>query len=245
MKRLAILIESSDTLHGSLPGMAADVENWRSYLSSVRGGAWDPDEEIIELHTPSEEEFIGSLELTRTVDYTFLSFSGHGEQKRSTPTVRGYSTAIINDDYEENILEMLPYSPKSLLVIDSCRRYVELQKSLGRIIKSSIVESVDERRREISRMLFDSAVETAEAGSIVMYSCKAGQSAADEDYGGVFTSALIDCGRKWRGKRVMTSKTAYECASMAHDIKRRGQEPEYKPGRRIDHFPFAIDHKDL
>ena len=78
MKRRAILIESSNvTGHDDLPGARVDVTNWRNFLKSDLGGAWE-DSEIVTLRKPASQEV--DLQLNAGADgYCLVAYSGHGK----------------------------------------------------------------------------------------------------------------------------------------------------------------------
>src|SRR5690348_13626615 len=115
MKRRAILIEASRIKgHPDLPGARADIANYRDWLLSNAGGAWE-ESEIIPLSNPSLERL--RLERVRASDanYAFVVFTGHGGHVGNTTRVQ------LNDTDSIDAQSLAAACLKCTVVVDSCR----------------------------------------------------------------------------------------------------------------------------
>jgi hypothetical protein len=103
--------------------------------------------------------------------------------------------------------------------------------------------ALDERRIR-SRRLFDFAVLKAEKGKIVMYSCDVDESAAESPMGGLFSGSLIAGAKSWseqqRSVATFSCWQAFQAAAEATTSASPQQHPQYRGGRRLWHFPFAV-----
>lgn len=75
MKRFAYLLSNSN----GLPGIKKDISDFRAFLLSCEGGAWNSDE-IVERQNLRLEELRRDLRLIRlkNYDYCIFYYSGHG-----------------------------------------------------------------------------------------------------------------------------------------------------------------------
>jgi len=260
MKRKAILIEASDVIGlNNLPGARVDVNNWKSFLKSDLGGAWD-DAEIVSLNKPQS----AVLDKALTVEpdcYTFVAYSGHGSDGSVV-----LNEAWINTGYSTTKLK--PKSNKGTLIIDSCRgvseakRYsftktafanesahaVALNASMGRSVVFASAHELDERlilnRAGYvirPRQIWEESIKRSLAGIVEMLACSKGQ-AAEEDpaAGGYYTSLLMQSADLWQvgasSGSIHTTKEAHDFA--AYRLPPAQQKPEYNPSWLA--FAFAV-----
>ncbi len=111
MKRKAILIESSNVKNQTeLPGARVDIANWKNFLKSDLGGAWE-DSEIITLNKPYSSDVEENLK-NHSDGYCFVAFSGHG-----------CDGSVVLNDHIDNfpVGSLKPKGSQGTLVIDSCR----------------------------------------------------------------------------------------------------------------------------
>ena len=122
LKRRAILIESSG-VRGSddLPGARADVKNFKQYLCSDTGGAWE-DDEIRILNSPSWMDVLLELWVAKDFDYVFMTFSGHGYHLRNGRSLD--DTVVCLSDEDVRVRDMNPANPRCLFIIDACRKII-------------------------------------------------------------------------------------------------------------------------
>jgi hypothetical protein len=259
MKRKAILIESSSvTGLDDLPGARVDVANWRNYLKSDLGGAWE-DSEIITLRKPSSQEV--DLQLNAAADgYCFVAYSGHGRD----------GAVALNDYWVKNDYPIALLKPKGLkgtLIIDSCRGVAEakayaftkaafanqaghavaLNASRGRDVMFCSANELSERlilnRAGIAikpRQKWEESLNNSSSGTVQMLACASGQGAdEDPDAGGYYTSLLMQSADLWfisgTYANIHTTKDAHDYAASKLPAQ---QTPEYTPTGLT--FPFAV-----
>jgi len=260
MKRKAILIESSN-VNGldDLPGARVDIENWKSFLKSDLGGAWE-DSEIVALHKPVSQNVSDHLKVDSD-SYCFVAFSGHGSDG---------SVALndhwVNDGYP--IESLKPKSNKGTVIIDSCRgvagimnfsftkaafaneigHAVALNAQRGRDVVFATSNELSERRILIRsgsvikpREKWEESVKASSTGIVQMLACAKGQGAEDDpDAGGYYTSLLLQSADLWKtsgtSASIHTTKDAHDYA--ASKLPAQQQSPEYTPTWLT--FPFAV-----
>jgi hypothetical protein len=240
LTRKAILISSSNTCYGHLPGADQDVARFSDFLLSDFGGAWEA-EEIGILFTPSRGELEPRLEEASAADYVFISFAGHGQH-----VVGGSlndTRIILNDSEEMFVHELNPRNRRHLVVVDACRTLVEIEPvaKLGSLAEAVCYPTTN---RLACRERFDAAVAQAEEGRVVAYSCGVNQSAGESVGGGFFSRFLVEgaeqaCIRS-RERGVLFVREAFSIAQTETLRKNSPQRPVLEAGRRIRHFPFAV-----
>lgn len=247
MKRRAILIEAAN-LKGQtpLPGAEVDIKNYKRFLCSIQGGYWF-ESEIRTLSKPSKRQLLDEIQSAiREADYLFLTFSGHGYMQKINPqylppTEKERTMLCINDSETISIAEINP-AMKNFLIADSCRGVEDLEKAL--LFEDTLRAAYVKSREETSRELFDAAVMKAEAGQVIAYSCGVNEAAGeDKNRGGYFSAAMIECARSLTESGLQRAVCGNEVFDLAFGkVKRQAalQNPEYSPGRRLHHFPFAV-----
>lgn len=247
MKRKAILIEAARVKgQRHLPGAEADVRHFVSYLTSIAGGAWDQSE-IIALTKPSSSSLLAEVRHAEaTSDYLFLTFSGHGYMKPvpmhlPIPPTEKELTMLCLNDKEDVSLSIIAPNIKNFLIVDSCR---EIEKVVAAKMEEGYRSFAENMRRDKARRLFDAAVESAGPGQIVAYSCGINQT-ADEDpnRGGYFSAAMMESGYLLASSgydRAISTAEVFDMAYKSVCKVAPQQNPQYRPGRRQVHFPFAV-----
>jgi len=241
--RRAILIESSQTKHGDLPGAREDVKNLRKYLLTNIGGAW-VSSEIVILSTPSKSVVQSAIEDARKIDYVIMSFSGHGHHKVGKDLDE--TSLILNNHEEIPVHELNPCNDRGVLIVDACRGItpvlVEEKKSFFAKAAASVLPWTRAKFREY----YDLAIAHADKGQSVLYSCNVEESAGDTPSGGLFSRSLIRCADNWgqlhetsTNRGVYTVRETFDCAAAATTTRRPQQHPQYNE-RRIRQFPFAV-----
>lgn len=256
MKRKAILIESSKVKdHHDLPGARVDVANWRNFLKSDLGGAWE-DAEIVILSHPTSTDVHNELS-TDGYDYTFVAYSGHGHD----------GAVFLNDHWVNQggyaTSNLRPKTKKGTLIIDSCRgvqpdnfsktaclhagHAVAREAFYGRSVTFASANELNERiilnRAGVaptSRQKWEKSLGSSLQGIVEMLACSKGQ-AADEDptAGGYYTSLLLQSADFWTMNRsavdIHTTKDAHDYAASKLPPQ---QTPQYGPSWIT--FPFAV-----
>jgi hypothetical protein len=252
MTRKAIIIAAHDTVYGPLPGALADTELYKEFLISPFGGAWT-DSEVQVLLTPSLSKVQGALDAAQYTDYVFIAFSGHGEHVvgKSLNETR----VCLNNSEDMSIIDLNPRSRRHIVVIDACRKVRTITETIEKMARAMFASESLLPDSQKCRELFDSAINDAEEGRIVIYSCQENQSAGEDSKGGVFTRALVQAGESWsvgthrsqfgRGTRaVLGLDIAFEKAKTETYRVNAPQSPTWTPGRRMRHFPFAVVASD-
>lgn len=240
LTRRAILIGTPNSVYDPVKGAVADVRNFKRFLCLDYGGAWE-DAEIRSLLDPTPSQVKAALDAALSCDYVFITFSGHGEHRVGD---RLSETVLFLSKGEEFLArELNPGNDRHLVVVDACREVVRLRKGmkLGGIITEAEQAQTDRRR---CREMFDAAVSAAGEGRVVMHSCSIGQTAGEDETGGVFSRLLVEdavseC-RNCEEDGVLYIPNAFESAKASTLRENSPQTPVHYPGRRLRHFPFGV-----
>jgi hypothetical protein len=223
-----------------LRGVAQDLTLLRGWLESNSGGAWESDE-ILTLNDPGQQQLRKHIEYAGAADYAFVAFSGHGFAVDHS--IEGAQVCILDGDIP--IGSILPAAARCTVIIDACRT-LEVPDVLkkARDVLGGIEEDLVDRTDY--RALFDLTVQMCERGRIVMTSCAADEAAAETPSGGLFTRSLVLSAEAWarknkRGKLdALSMSAAFDAAASLTSAHEPQPHPEYIPGRRRRHFPFAV-----
>lgn len=220
-----------------LPGVAKDKARLRTFLTSDNGGAWER-EEIDLLEKPAFPPVQGSP--APTFDYILFYFAGHGY------TQEGQTYLCVNDHQDVPLDNLWLSAHRQLIILDSCRtRLPETQAFEGHEKTSGVLAGVpDFSYRESCRDLYNAAIMRAEKGRIVLFASAWDEAANESARGGDFTFNLVTSAMDWivtarkAAPKVLTVQDAFTRADSR--MNRLLQNPEYWPGRRLFHFPWAI-----
>lgn len=186
MKRIALLIGNSD----GLEGVKKDLVNWRRFLYSLKGGAWNFSE-IITLMNPRKEELCSKIENIRgKYDFAIVVFSGHGEYQN------GFTELAINEKYDIiQDQDLIGIADKQITVFDCCRG-IEDDSSLllenQQITFSRDGGTLKRNPRPIIRNLYEKRIEQACNQQVQLYSCNVGESSMDTIDGGLYIKNLLN-----------------------------------------------------
>lgn len=236
MKRCAILIQAPLSGANYLKGVAVDIACWRKHLKTLSGGAW-LDEEIVLLKNPTKSSLLNALTLAKFADYSIVIFSGHGFVKKG-PLGFPETWVYINDSANEedatfSVNKLNPGTPRCIISVDCCRKYIETS-----LLTESQRSFSNVELRQYYRNLFDKQVLNCEKGCCRIYGAKIGESANDDLS---FSQVLMKIA-EIKGKENISS-TVQECvneAIMAFMNIHPQQHPSYNGGRRLKHFPLVI-----
>src|SRR5262249_54478231 len=122
MTRFALIVKGSIAgRDDDPPGITADANNLVDWLRSNEGGAWEL-EEIWPYRSPLLKDIREVyLPTASKADYSLLAFFGHGS---ADPTDKNEVLLRINKDEELKLGEFRARSPRSLRLIDACRKSV-------------------------------------------------------------------------------------------------------------------------
>lgn len=237
MIRKALIIGSPDEGKNYLPGVLQDMQNWRAYLSSIKGGAWHSDE-ITTIQSPSAMDLRAAVARLDSADYAFVTFSGHGRALVTGQTIIG-----VNSREEVDSSLLISRALRQTVVVDCCRSFPEQEvaKSFTEARNAAMDSYVD---RDAYRRAFDSHLRACEFGQILLYSCSPNETAGEsEQRGGYYSSSIILAGAQCSlsAHGVLTVKEAHWQAKSAVESRTRGkQNPAGEFPRSRNIFPFAL-----
>ncbi len=177
MRRKALLIANLDAV-----GSQNDINNWKKFLLSGRGGAWR-ENEIMVLTNPSKNSLNTVLCCIKNSGYDFIIvvYAGHGGWKRST-------ILEINPDCEtigERDLKGL--SSREILILDCCRATSTETYILDELQLKLFSDSI----RSDIRIRYDARILQAIEQQVTLYACGIGECAYCSNNGGYYTKNLL------------------------------------------------------
>lgn len=231
MKRTAILANASS---GSATGAQLDLEHWHSFLVSPLGGAWLEGKEVHVLSNPSKDDIVNLVRPAVSDDYAIVVFFGHGELRKDR---LGFPEIFLSIKGSDSISEreLNPRNNRCSIFIDP-----------GRSVPGKSLEMQAPRSEEIklsrARQLFDSEIAKAEEGCVKIYADNLSQE-AQHDHS--FSARLLDQSVEWARREHGTLDLKQAIALTSDQLKRipPSQGPRYQAGRRLHHFPFAVNPK--
>ena len=189
VKRRAILIGSPGTRDNFLVGVKNDLANFKNYLLSDEGGAWN-EAEITVSYNPTFER-ASSLVHGSEEDYTLVYLSGHGYTNRRNERMFCLRDINIADTY------FLNQSPRQLIIVDACRT---IFTGIGAPPPPTFAPRWEHLEGSPVRELFDSCIKNSWPGKTIIHSTQHGEVSYDNSRGegGVFTLALLKIASKMK-----------------------------------------------
>jgi len=235
MTRKALIIGGPDA---QIPGVYADMKNYREFFKSSAGGAWY-EHEITTLENPSTSAVRECIRTLQTADYSVVIFAGHGYYS----TTRRCTMIQLKSNIEMEEHELKVGARKHTLIIDACRVVVD-DRILKKAMESVAILSA-RASTSSSRQMFDSAIDRCAPGLATMYSCALNETAGDiKDVGGRYSSSLLQVGSDWAnasGVGVLSISDAQERAiPMVQKQSGGRQNPTHDFPRTVPRFPFAV-----
>ena len=124
VKRRAILI-SSPLAPGAIDltkGTEKDVSNWVSFLTSIKGGSWNLDDEIkIFKDGESKQDLFEYIDDLPKMDYILFFYSGHGFSIKNSDYIRmnkGGVEPVLIREIKQKIGEK---ADRASMIVDACR----------------------------------------------------------------------------------------------------------------------------
>jgi hypothetical protein len=246
LTRKAFIIGSPTSAHGNLPGVRADHENYRSFLVSPAGGAWEHSE-ISDIGSVTASDLERTILTAQRHDYSLVIFAGHGSYN---PRIQE-TLVCINDKEEVAVSRLNTGTRRQLTIIDACRTVpiVELVEKLAARM-DEFAKSLTNAYRASCRELYDQAIGSAEAGQSYVYSCSVNEAAGETQNGGDFSRALLRHAESWAERATFYARTrateslsireAFDGAVSVLKSRRSAQTPVLEEGRRLRSFPFAV-----
>lgn len=215
-------------------GVNADITNYKQYLTSLHGGAWESDE-IDAVKNITKDELQNYLLFLGNFDYSLLIFSGHGGYNIYTATTE----IQINKNESVSVDDLFTDCERQLFIFDCCRSIPEkMQKLLEKSVNFATTESYTDIR-DIYKAQFDSYLKNSTKGIIQTFACNITETAQDWGArGGMFSYHLLHSAR---GDQDMSIKDVFEIAGQKV-IKSSGgrQHPQLYRPRSGETFPFYL-----
>ena len=248
MRRRAVLVAAPGKRPNLAPGTMVDLLEWRRYLASSHGGAWE-DGEIESLVHPSSKQLEDALAKAEECDFAFVAFSGHGMMAMfdGEPTT---FLQVSSHGQPVPYFDLRPKAARTLMVIDSCRwdpsgRLGLMRKASSESLQESALASIV---RKAYRDRYEELILKTERGVITAFGCGCGEEAGDRyseaQPGGLYTLSMIACADAWHEaasrSQALNILEAHEVASAKVSSKNGEQHPRIHQGRRLGIFPFAV-----
>lgn len=243
MKRIAILIGNDGGIRNYLPGVSQDMVNFTEYLKSDFGGAWEDNEIIIgkEWTTQSLEQEI-TFQKESGVEYFLIIFSGHGYAIKGRDT---YFELGDNDDLALSTLKRLLQFNKSLIITDSCRKYIEILEKAYARDSLRFYSKANSPFRQRYRQIYDQELQRLEMfHNTVILSTDLDECAYDTDEGGLYIKTLIETARsveRYGNPGIYSIREIHDTAAEKVAIlKGYKQNPQIDSTSRIMTPPFGV-----
>ena len=191
MTRKAIMIGSPGPKNSAtyLKGVDADLHHFVSFLKAPIGGSWE-EVEIASLYKNPSENFIELFQNTKT-DFLLVYFSGHGQQDLNETKIAINDTESISISQLTSIIQ----SPKALIIIDSCRKFIDEDYSsfsgAEYLSFKSILDQPNTRDRYMQ------IISESTNGIAIAYACSVGENSGDTELGGFYTYSLLKEALQW------------------------------------------------
>lgn len=231
MKKKALILGNMDPILG----VKNDIENFKAFLKSLRGGAWH-ETEIDIIQNPSQAYLLKQIESYRksNYDYFLFLFGGHGDTHQNTTHI--FPSHIHDYDISEDVFERI--ATKQLSIFDCCRvtRKTLSESSTKLSMEHAKFDSAESylTESEIRKIYHDSLASTVKQ-SLKLYACSVNEYAQD-DNGGLYTQNLIKSAIEASDENVRTASAIY-VHNLARPIvvkkSRDEQHPTYKGLLRI------------
>lgn len=249
MKRTALLISNpgeKTTDENYCRGVFVDVKNYKNFLTSPLGGAWEPSE-IAEFYRPTCEQVDAAVSKLSSYDYSIVLFSGHGYVSGSNQsTILEFKA---NEEYDS--LNLRQNTTKRTIILDCCRKVyperIEEKYAIDAMVKAFKL-SLDSTK---CRRAYDKEIEKCSQWSLVCYSCVKGEVSGDDgSNGGFYASSLIRAANRWFEQNNVDLSKYYDSYSVveAHNaaipyvsrLSDGKQNPDISKSKSGPYFPFAI-----
>lgn len=186
MRKIALLIGNSD----GLEGVKTDLFEWKKFLISPVGGAWER-HEINMIMNPQKCEllsYINELRKTKAYDFAIVVYSGHGGYDRQT--------ILEINKHEETINETDLYfiAPRQISVFDCCRCLVDGSEPINESQRTFSSGGPLSHLQKI-RNAYNQRIGQAIPQQICLYACRIGETALDTESGALYIQTLL-----WKAK---------------------------------------------
>lgn len=238
MKRKALLIGDSSYGDDYLSGVEYDLENYKNFLKSLRGGAWY-DEEISILSNKSKNVILNEIKAIKETKYdlVFVVFTGHGSYDNNKQ-YRMLSVGIYDESIYEK--ELWNLAPKQILILDSCSGCVQGNLSCEHNRNDFNQTDIIKMRHKYEEICLQCPPQ-----QIYLYASKIGTSAEDTENGGLYSTNLLEILEQKIEKQYLEIVTAHKSVVCKFEQMKVLQKPDIKIQIRGEelYLPGAI--KDI
>ncbi|TXJ45628.1 caspase family protein [Brachyspira aalborgi] len=234
IKRAFLISSSAQNTTTPIVGTLKDVENFKHFLQSLKGGAWE-DNEIFFKDEPNDNDM--NYIRNYNGDYSLIFIASHGFYYKS----EHMQYVIINEE-EFPLDYFFNNAKKQLIIVDACREYhfpnlmlfAESFEGVKRLSYSNI--------RDIYRQRYEDYIEKCNNGRVIIYSTNINDTAGeDKNNGGIFTSSFIKVASDNSEYKLLDAKNAVILTrNYMHNILKTEQNPIIESDRRINYFPISI-----
>lgn len=243
-KRKALLIgydAKDSTFEKTLSNVYSDIDKYKAYLMSPKGGAWD-ENEIVEFRNVPLEYLMNVRDniVDEKVDVALIIVSGHGRYSKKCHCRK----FLLNKGEEVCEQNLVGIAPKEIFIWDSCSNIVNESVQINEEIE--IDRILNPEAYDDAKNIYIQKCKFCEPQCTRLYASKIDTSAQDID-GGVYTRALLevaDC-----NSEIDIYDAHDEAVSIVKDITIRSpygcQVPSILFDRSIKNFlPWAINVKN-
>ncbi len=217
MKRKAIFIGNTN----GLPGVKVDLDSFKNFLLTAKGGAWR-ENEIEILVNPSRLDTLTTITRSKSqnYDYALVLFSGHGGQERRTVLELNKYGECIND------ADLFDIAVRQVSIFDCCRAYPQLVTESRSLNMDSATASFSEASEV--RKIYENRILQAIPQQIQIYSCAKGETAGDTPSGGIYTSNLLKSARSFYSfeKEKTVASAHEEAATQVVSLTKSKRDPQ-------------------
>ena len=215
------------------PGVLKDVDNFKTYLQSPKGGGWYANE-ILTLMRPNKITLNMKLQSLNGIDYTFIAFCGHGYSWCEETMLE------LSKGNEINANELKANASKRTIILDSCRME-EYQRDFTLEHRALSESAQADATNAISRRI---AVMRCANGIVLINSCAYNETATDLDkYGGLYSYNYIKYVLEYPlpNDKYLSVVSVHNTVSEIVKKKSEGnQNPTIEKPRSSPYFPFAV-----
>lgn len=247
MKRQALIISNPGEAGAQnyCNGVAIDVENYKSFLTSPLGGGWYQNE-IIHLNRPTTIEMKNSISTLSLIDYSLIIFCGHGYFS----SAKDATILELKKGEEFNSNDFRQGSIKKTIILDCCRQVVsDILTEKAMLTKFARADTNLNIAK--SRVHYESEINACPKGIVFGYACSKNERAGDSHTrGGYYSYSLMKSAFNWYESNKVDPLDIYSTLSIvsAHNeaiknvrvLSGNIQNPDIEKPKSEPYFPFAI-----
>lgn len=236
MKRRAILIATTEKSNKVFTeSVLADIDNFKTFLCSNYGGAWEDTHEVETLIDPDSEKlqkYLSSI----SYDCTLTYFTGHGFADINTG--KEYISFINDDHLSDDTL--INKSLKQLMIFDCCNSLIQSDIPQFRV---PIPEYLSAAGHSDVREFFFKVLYNTDDNIVKLKSSQFAQPSGYNNRGGLFTQSLLNCSLD-KNKFSDKFKTIHTCYNLTKSYMNTvgiTHQPRLLGRKKSFNFPFMIN----